>query len=50
MRKSLKQDELRTRVEMVSGNNLRNINDKNKLPGNNHQGFVETSHCAPSTE
>lgn len=44
---TLKQDELGTRVEMVSGNNLRNINEKNKLPGNDQQGFVETSHLCP---
>lgn len=47
MRKSSKQDELRTWVEMVSANNLRNINERNKLPGNNQQGFVETSHLCP---
>lgn len=47
MRKSSKLDELGTRVEMVSGNNLCNINERNKLPGNSQQGFVETSHFCP---
>lgn len=32
---------------MVSGNNLSNINEENKLPGNNQQDCVETSHICP---
>lgn len=31
----------------MSGNNLCNINEKSKLPGNNQQSFVETSHICP---
>lgn len=32
---------------MVSRSNLYNINEKNKLPSNNQQEFVETSHICP---
>lgn len=46
-KKFSKHEALGAWVEMVSGNNLSNINEENKLPGNNQQDCVETSHICP---